>query len=163
MTLHASNWRRIVLSALILASKVWEDQVLSLSLSLPLYRTNIFCGLMMTSPSLQAVWNVDFLSIFPNITVSDLNKLEKHVLHMLQFNVTLKVPRPPHVRLPPVTSPQASWYTKYYFELREISDLGDQEWPLKPLDKASAKLLEVPLPFLPFARISELRAQRRSG
>jgi len=47
MTLHATNWRRVTLSALILASKVWED---------------------------QAVWNVDFLSIFPNISVADLNK-----------------------------------------------------------------------------------------
>jgi len=41
ITIHASNWRRISLAALILASKVWED---------------------------QAVWNVDFLSVFPRVT-----------------------------------------------------------------------------------------------
>ncbi len=40
--MHASNWRRLVLSALILASKVWED---------------------------QAVWNIDFLSVFPLVSV----------------------------------------------------------------------------------------------
>ena len=40
--MHACNWRRLVLSALILASKVWED---------------------------QAVWNIDFLSVFPLVSV----------------------------------------------------------------------------------------------
>lgn len=40
--MHATNWRRLILSSLILASKVWED---------------------------QAVWNVDFLSVFPNVSV----------------------------------------------------------------------------------------------
>lgn len=58
-----SNWRRIVLGCLILASKVWED---------------------------QAVWNVDFVDVFSKVTVKDLNQLERHVLNGLQFHVSLK-------------------------------------------------------------------------
>lgn len=100
VTIHASNWRRIVLGALILASKVWED---------------------------QAVWNVDFLNVFPNLTVDDLNQLERHYLNSLQFNVSLK----------------ASVYAKYYFELRALSERDSQHFPLKPLDKEGQKRLEV--------------------
>lgn len=62
LTMDPSNWRRIVLSALILASKVWED---------------------------QSVWNVDFLPVFDNLTAQDLNKLERQFLALLQYNVSL--------------------------------------------------------------------------
>lgn len=62
LTLDPINWRRIVLSALILASKVWED---------------------------QSVWNVDFLPVFDNLTAADLNKLERQFLALLQYNVSL--------------------------------------------------------------------------
>ncbi len=75
---HATNWRRLILSALILASKVWED---------------------------QAVWNVDFLSVFPNVSVKDLNALERKFLEVLSYNVGMK----------------ASEYAKYYFDLRQRS------------------------------------------
>mmetsp|Transcript_4606 Transcript_4606/g.6419 ORF Transcript_4606/g.6419 Transcript_4606/m.6419 type:complete len:969 (+) Transcript_4606:69-2975(+) len=63
LTLDPTNWRRITLSCIILASKVWED-----------------C----------AVWNSDFLEAFPRITVSDLNRLEKLLLGFLEFNVSIK-------------------------------------------------------------------------
>jgi len=63
ITLHASNWRRILLSTLILASKVWED---------------------------LAVWNADFLHLFRGLSVAHLNELEKFLLNYLQFNVTVK-------------------------------------------------------------------------
>jgi len=99
LTLCASNWRRVVLATLILASKVWED---------------------------QAVWNVDFLSVFPQVTVSDLNQLEKKVLAFLSFNVSLK----------------RSAYAKYFFELRNYSTLGEDQFPLKPLDKEQQQRLE---------------------
>lgn len=99
VTLHASNWRRIVLSALILASKVWED---------------------------QAVWNVDFLSVFPSVDVRDLNLLEKNFLELIKYNVSLK----------------GSTYAKYYFELRGLAEENDRSFPLKPLDKDQAELLE---------------------
>jgi len=62
LTMDPMNWRRIVLSALILASKVWED---------------------------QSVWNVDFLPVFDNLTAHDLNKLERQFLALLQYNVSL--------------------------------------------------------------------------
>jgi len=94
-----SNWRRIMLSTLILASKVWED---------------------------QAVWNVDFLSVFPCVSVKDLGQLEKILLKLLQYNVSLK----------------ASVYTKYYFELRTLAEKDARNFPLEPLDKEAAKRLE---------------------
>jgi len=93
ITLHASNWRRIVLGALMLASKVWED---------------------------QAVWNVDFLSLFPNITVNDLNKLERHYLNSLKFSVSLS----------------GAVYAKYYFELKSLSK---KAFPLQPLSAEGKK------------------------
>jgi hypothetical protein len=63
VTLHATNWKRILLSSLILASKVWED---------------------------LAVWNADFLHLFRGLSVAHLNELEKYLLNYLQFNVTVK-------------------------------------------------------------------------
>jgi hypothetical protein len=95
VVLHAINWRRIILSCIILASKVWED---------------------------QAVWNVDFVNVFSKLTVADLNRMEKIVLSLLQYNVSL----------------HASLYAKYYFELRDLSDLDDRVFPLQPLDPRSA-------------------------
>jgi len=97
ITIDSSNWRRVLLSTLILASKVWED---------------------------QAVWNVDFCSVFPNVTTQDLGQLEKVLLRLLQYNVSL----------------QSGHYTKYYFELRELA--GSRHFPLKPLDREGAKRLE---------------------
>jgi len=100
ITLHATNWRRIVVGALLLAAKVWED---------------------------LAVWNVDWLEgTFPNVTVQDLNLLEKEFLSSLQFTVSLK----------------ASVYAKYYFDLRALSDVDDDHFPVKPLDTEGAAQLE---------------------
>jgi len=99
ITMHGTNWRRVVLSTLILASKVWED---------------------------QAVWNVDFLSVFPCVTVKDLGNLEKVLLRHLEYNVSLK----------------ASLYAKYYFELRSLAEQDERNFPLEPLDKEAAKRLE---------------------
>jgi Cyclin, N-terminal domain len=97
--LRPNTWRRIVLGALILASKVWED---------------------------QAVWNVDFLAVFPAVTVKDLGRLEAKYLNLLSFSVGLK----------------ASVYAKYYFELRDLSDKDESNFPLKPLDKDGQRRLE---------------------
>ncbi len=51
------------------------------------------------------MWNVDFLSVFPNVSVKDLNALERKFLEVLSYNVGMK----------------ASEYAKYYFDLRQRS------------------------------------------
>jgi len=96
--LHASNWRRIALGAIIVASKVWED---------------------------QAVWNVDFLSVFPYISVEDLNRLERQFLNGIKYMVTLK----------------SSVYTKYYLDIRSLSKKKD--FPMEPLSDEQLKQLEI--------------------
>jgi hypothetical protein len=63
VTLHPSNWRRIVLAALLLASKVWED---------------------------LAVHNRDMLRVFPQMKLRDVLELEHAFLEHLQFTVSLK-------------------------------------------------------------------------
>jgi hypothetical protein len=63
MYLLPCNWRRLVLGAIILASKIWEE---------------------------MAVWNVDYQKVFPLVQTSDLALLEKEYLTVLQFTVTLK-------------------------------------------------------------------------
>eukprot|EP00128_Syssomonas_multiformis_P005606 Colp12_sorted_trinity150504_noHs@36320 len=98
LTMHASNWRRIVLGAILLASKVWDD---------------------------QAVWNVDFCTILPDIPVADMNDLERSFLEKLQFNVSVP----------------ASTYARYYFELRELA-AEEKGVKLQPLDVATAQKLE---------------------
>jgi len=99
LSLTPANWRRVALSALILASKVWEE---------------------------QAVWNIDFLSIFDCVTAHDLAQLEKVILNLLQFNVSLK----------------AALYAKYYFELRSLAEEASMYFPLDPLSKEDAEKLE---------------------
>jgi len=97
------NWRRALLSALILASKVWED---------------------------QAVWNVDFIELFPLTTPPDLGQLEKKILALLGFDVSLK----------------ASEYAQIYFDLRaQAANHCTEEHfvELKPLSKSDEEKLEL--------------------
>eukprot|EP01118_Nematostelium_gracile_P003540 TRINITY_DN1410_c0_g1_i1.p1 TRINITY_DN1410_c0_g1~~TRINITY_DN1410_c0_g1_i1.p1 ORF type:complete len:332 (-),score=77.56 TRINITY_DN1410_c0_g1_i1:121-1116(-) len=63
ITLKRDNWKRIVLSSLLLAAKVWED---------------------------ESRFNVDFAQMFVKLSVAELNRLERYLLEQLQYNVTVK-------------------------------------------------------------------------
>jgi hypothetical protein len=97
IVLHPETWRRIVFGSILIATKVWED---------------------------ESVWNVDFLDVFPLLTLIDLNNLENRFMELLQFNVLIV----------------GSEYAKYYFELRALSQ--QNSFPLEPLNKEAQSLLE---------------------
>eukprot|EP00903_Cladosiphon_okamuranus_P005385 g5376.t1 len=54
------NWKSLIMSALVLSSKVWDD---------------------------NSMWNRDFSEIFPSFSLGRLNQLEVAVLGVLRFNV----------------------------------------------------------------------------
>ncbi len=97
--LAPTNWKLLVLCCFMLASKVWEE---------------------------EAVWNEDFLSLFPAIGVKRFATLELHMLTAMKFEVCVK----------------ASQYTEAYFELTALST-EKRDWKKKPLTKDEARELEI--------------------
>ena len=79
ISLHGINVFRSILGAVMLASKIWDD---------------------------QAVWNVDFKSIMPDLNLQDLNRLECWWLKKLEYNVRVK----------------RAEYARYWFAIRELSE-----------------------------------------
>jgi len=101
LKLFGYNWRRCILANMILASKVWED---------------------------QAVWNVDFIDMFPCATPHDLGQMEKKLLSLLTIAVSLK----------------ASQYATIYFDLRaQSASTGEHFHELLPLNKDGQERLEL--------------------
>ncbi|KAM9724600.1 cyclin-Y-like protein 1 isoform 2-T2 [Dama dama] len=94
-----TNWKRIVLGAVLHASKVWDD---------------------------QAVWNVDCCQIVKDMTVEDMNEMERHFLELLQFNINVP----------------ASVYAKYHFDLCSLADDNNLSFLIAPLSKERAQSLE---------------------
>jgi len=113
-----ANWRRVLLCALLVADKVWEEDV---------------------------VCNADYCSdVFPNLTVDDINQLEREFLSALDFKLVLKT----------------SVYAEYYFALRSIAGLSS--FPEHPLDKETASRLEIKKSFSAPA-IAKRRRSRSVG
>eukprot|EP00123_Amoebidium_parasiticum_P015075 comp22772_c0_seq1/m.35610 comp22772_c0_seq1/g.35610 ORF comp22772_c0_seq1/g.35610 comp22772_c0_seq1/m.35610 type:complete len:441 (-) comp22772_c0_seq1:611-1933(-) len=60
LAVQPANWKRVVLGAIMLATKVWDD---------------------------QAVWNSDFCLVLPDVTLDSMNALERKVLELVDFDV----------------------------------------------------------------------------
>ncbi|XP_057397415.1 steroid receptor seven-up, isoforms B/C-like isoform X4 [Balaenoptera acutorostrata] len=94
-----TNWKRIVLGAILLASNFWDN---------------------------QAVWNVDYCQILKDITVEDMNEMERHVLELLHVDIIVPF----------------SVYVKHYFDLRSLADDNNLNVLFTPLSKERAQNLK---------------------
>ncbi|XP_057397358.1 retinoic acid receptor RXR-beta-like isoform X4 [Balaenoptera acutorostrata] len=94
-----TNWKRIVLGAILLASRIWGD---------------------------DAVWDVEHSQILKDVTVEDMNKMERHVLERLHFNINVPF----------------SVYVKHYFDLRSLADDNNLNVLFTPLSKERAQKLK---------------------
>eukprot|EP00123_Amoebidium_parasiticum_P005541 comp16712_c0_seq1/m.14984 comp16712_c0_seq1/g.14984 ORF comp16712_c0_seq1/g.14984 comp16712_c0_seq1/m.14984 type:complete len:543 (-) comp16712_c0_seq1:249-1877(-) len=101
MPLQPANWKRMVLGAVMLASKVWDD---------------------------QAVWNADFCTVLPDVSLDSMNELERKMLDLLNYNVS-------------VTSGE---YAQHYFDLRQCGyrAVREEGYTVSPLDVRKAVKLE---------------------
>lgn len=117
--LAASNWKLLVLSCFMLASKVWEE---------------------------EAVWNEDFLQLFPAISVKKFAAVELKMLNLMSFEVCVK----------------ASQYAEAYFSLTSKAQTK-RDWKKKPLTADEARDLEIrTLNLQTKSKKLELKARRYS-
>jgi len=93
-----SNWQPILLASMVVAQKVWDD---------------------------KSLLNVDFSLICSAYSLKDINQLEKQLLVMLQYNVSIS----------------ASLYASYYFELRTLCEKAERTFSLKPLSEEQQQAL----------------------
>ena len=107
MALTAQNWRRVVLSSLILGCKVRRRVVHCTKLSLNNISMQVWED--------EAVWNSDFEALFPELDNKTLSTLEKQLLLLLGYHVTMK----------------ASEYANYFFQMKSMSPTAfDVDEPL---------------------------------
>ena len=88
MTLDPTNWRRLILSSLILSSKVRCSQVNGNERKELIKEKQKKKSKKKTKVwEDAAVWNVDFIDLFPSLSVKDLNRLGKaFFFHFLFFS-----------------------------------------------------------------------------
>eukprot|EP00124_Ichthyophonus_hoferi_P000837 Ihof_evm7s35 gene=Ihof_evmTU7s35 len=101
MLLQPANWKRVILGAVMLASKVWDD---------------------------QAVWNADFRTVLPDVPLDSMNGLERSMLDLLSYNVTVT----------------AGEYAKHYFDLRQCGyrAVTEEGHVMSPLNQRKAVKLD---------------------
>lgn len=108
--LSKKNWQPIWLVCLLLACKVWSDQKMKTE---------------------------KFTQLIPNLTKKKLLEMEREVLNLIKFNVSI----------------HSGLYAEYYFDLRAAYEFSlgvkpddvqlESIWTLKPLTISQAKRLEI--------------------
>eukprot|EP00826_Nyctotherus_ovalis_P004797 TRINITY_DN11061_c0_g1_i9.p1 TRINITY_DN11061_c0_g1~~TRINITY_DN11061_c0_g1_i9.p1 ORF type:complete len:383 (-),score=98.62 TRINITY_DN11061_c0_g1_i9:145-1173(-) len=91
LLMNELNWRRFTFLSLVLGSKVWDD---------------------------ESFENVHFTKAFPDVTLKEINELERVYLHLLEYRM--------HIN--------GSEYAKYYFILRTVAEKSNMKFPLKPMN-----------------------------
>jgi len=92
------------------------------------WRPIVFIALLLADKVWEetSVWNVDYSELFKGLTVESINRLEREFLMKINFKLALS----------------SSVYANYYFELRSLSWVSDETFPLTPLNKKMAVELE---------------------
>jgi len=99
ITLAPDNWAILMLGAMLIATKVWHD---------------------------LSIWNVDFCGIFREISLQDIDILERFYLRCMDYNVGVK----------------SNLFAQRYFELRDFALRNGSAFDLKGLSDSDAIMLE---------------------
>ncbi|KAG0238623.1 hypothetical protein BGW42_004385 [Actinomortierella wolfii] len=120
LSFHAINWRRLLLGALILSIKVWED---------------------------MAVFNADVCSIFDGLHVQDVNALERFMMARMEYNMSVKrsVYAAAYFRLRDVSETHSN---RIYLQLaKESLSLSSSTTPSSPVDGLNSAAGASPFPW----------------